>query len=201
MRPGLGLGQVVAGAPGDHVLLVGDEVSQHGLEPHEHGLALGNGHHVHPEGDLQIAVLVQECQHPLGVGVLFQLDHRPHARAVALVPDVIDAAEGAFLLLGELEDLLQHGGFVDLVGDLRNDQQLAPGKAVLHVHPGPQGELALARFVGLADLLGVQQHAPGGKVRAGQARYEPVQGNVRVFHERHGGVDGLPQVVGGNIGG
>ena len=41
-------------AAGDDVFLMADEVPQHRLQPHLHGLALGDGDHVHAEGDLQV---------------------------------------------------------------------------------------------------------------------------------------------------
>ena len=58
MLPPLGCFQVEAGPATDHLLLVADIVGDDLLEAHLQGLAPGNGHHVHPEGGLQIAIFI-----------------------------------------------------------------------------------------------------------------------------------------------
>ena len=157
--------QLVAGARGHDVFAVADVVADGAPERELARLAVGDGHEVHAEGDLQIAVLEQVGQHLFRVGVLFQLDHGAHAGAVALVADVVDAAQRGLFLLAELEDLLQHRRLVHLIGDLGDDDQLSPGGPVLDVRARAKRELSAPRLVGGAQLRRVDEHAPGGKVR------------------------------------
>ena len=97
--------QLVAGARGHDVFAVADVVADGAPERELARLAVGDGHEVHAEGDLQIAVFEQVGQHLFRVGVLFQLDHRAHAGAVALVADVVDAAQQLRALFFSSESL------------------------------------------------------------------------------------------------
>ena len=74
--------QVVAGAPGDHVLLMLQVVVDHLPQVQDAGLAVHQGQHVDPEGLLHLRVLVQVIEDHLGIDVLLQLDDDAHAVAV-----------------------------------------------------------------------------------------------------------------------
>ncbi|MPN44290.1 hypothetical protein SDC9_191852 [bioreactor metagenome] len=102
MGAGLGLFQLVLRPPGDYVLLVADEVADQFLKAHLHRLAAGDRHDVDAECGLKVGILVQKRQRLFRVRVALEFDHRPHAGAVGLVPDVVDAAEQRLFLLAEL---------------------------------------------------------------------------------------------------
>ena len=58
-----------------------------------------------------------------------------------------------------------------------------------------------AGAVGLADAAGAHDQAAGGEVRAGNIGHELLDGDIRVIDHGHIGVDHLPQVMGGDVGG
>ena len=99
VRPRLRLLEIVARSAGYDLLLMANVVRQNRFKSHLHGLSVGNGHHVHTHGILKLGVFIQCRQRALDVRVLFQLDYRAHAHAVAFVADVVDAAEQRLLLL------------------------------------------------------------------------------------------------------
>ena len=153
MCAGFRLLQVVLRAAGDDVLLMADEVPQHRLQPHLHGLALGDGDHVHAEGDLQVRILVEHFQHLVRVGVLFQLDDGAHSLAVGFVANVVDVLQLPLLFFRQLQNLLQHRGLVDHVGDFRDDKQLAPVQLRWLCHwgdPNAVNEIWCASLIRLA---------------------------------------------------
>ena len=201
MGPGFGLAELIFRAAGDDLLLVIHIVGDQLFEVEEHRLAAGNRNHVDAEGNLQVGILVEVGEHPLGIDVTLELDHGAHAGSVTLIADVVDPAQRGFFLLAELEDLFQHGGFIDLVGNLGDDQQLAAGSPVLHMHAGAEGQLAAAGFIAAADLLVIHQDPAGREVRAGEDLHEIIQGDIRVVHLREDGADRFPQVMGGDVGG
>lgn len=159
MQAGFGLVQLIARAAGDDGFLVADKALDDAAQAHLLGLSVGNGHHVDAEGDLQIRILIQRGQNGLGIHVAPELDNRAHARAVAFVADIINTAQRGLFFFAELQDFFQHGRLGDLIGHLRDDQQLAPRGAVLDMHPGPQRQLAPSGFIGGQDFRRVQQHA------------------------------------------
>ena len=144
-------------------------------------------------------MLIQLVQYHAAVYVLFQVDHHPDAPAVAFVPQVLDAVDALFV--DQVGDLLHQAGFVHLVGDLGDDDAaFAPGHG-FHLGPGPHHHLAPAGAVGLADAAGAHDQAAGGEVRAGDIGHELLDGDIRVIDHGHIGVDHLPQVMGGDVGG
>ena len=176
-------------------------MGQNGLHAQLHGLSAGDGHHVHPEGHLQVGIFIQRVQQLLRVGVLAHLDNGPHARAVGFVANIINAGKQSLFLLGNLEDFLQHGGFVHLIGNFGNDDKLAAGAAVLQMEPGTHLQFAPAGFVGLKKLPVRRQNAAGGEVRALEKLHQPPGVDGRPVDEGRRRVDGFAQVVGGNVGG
>ena len=199
VRAGFRLLQVVLRAAGDDVLLMADEVPQHRLQPHQHGFALGDGNHVHAEGDLQVRIFVEHFQHLVRVCVLFQLDNGAHSLAVGFVANVVDVLQLPLLFFRQLQNLLQHRGLVDHVGDFRDDKQLAPVHAVLHMHARAQGKLRAPGLIASADFLVFHQHAAGGEVRAGDDFHQFIQRNVRILHHSNCRADAFAQIVRGDV--
>ena len=187
VRAVAGLGAVVLGAPPDHFLAVVDEVAQH-LAQREHArlerrvgaggvlhplAALGRHERQHVEGEarLQRRLLVELVEHHLRRRVAGQLDHDPHALAVGLVVQPLDAGDP--LLLVRLDDRLDHARGRDLVGDLADDD-LEAAFFLDDLGLAAQRDRTAAGLVRLADRVAPEQHAAGREVGAlhdvGQSR-------------------------------
>ena len=137
--PAAGLAQQEAGAPDDHLDLVGDLVPHHLVEPQRARHVVDDGQHVGAERVLQLGVLVEVVQHDLRDGVPPQDDDQALAGAVAgLVPDVGDAADLA--VLDQLGDLLGQRLGVDLERELGDDSRSGCVDLV-DVDDGPMGTL------------------------------------------------------------
>ena len=95
--------------------------SQHLQQAQLLGPAAAQRHHVDAEAGLQRRELEQLVEHDVGIGVALDLDHHPHAVAVALVAQVGDALD--LLLAHHLGDPLDHPRLVDLVGHLGDDDR------------------------------------------------------------------------------
>ena len=76
------------------------EAGKHPLEPHQFRLAVGNGHHVHAEGDLQIGILVEHGEDLLRIVIALDLDDGAQSLPVALVADIVNARERNLFLRG-----------------------------------------------------------------------------------------------------
>ena len=102
---------------------VRQEAFQHLLQVEQARLAIDQRHHVHTEGVLQLRHLVQIVQDDVGDLATLQLDHDTHTGFIRLVADFRNAFD--LLLIHQLGNLLEQGTFVDLVGQLINDDRLA----------------------------------------------------------------------------
>ncbi len=112
MRPRTRLGEIVGGAPRDHLLAELEEGAQHLHEVELRRPAAGERHEVDAEADLQRRVAEQLVEHDVGVGIALELDHHASAVAIALVAQVGDALEPA--LAHQFADALEHARLVDL---------------------------------------------------------------------------------------
>ena len=199
VRARLGLVQVVFGAAGDDVLLVGDVVVEH-LPQGEHlGLAVHQGKHVGAEGLLHGGVLVEVVEHHGGVYVALELDDDAHAVAVALVANIGDAVQA--LLMHQLGDLLHQLGLVDHVGDFRDHDAAAVLAHGLDLGLGAHQNAAPARVIGRADAALPQNDAAGGEVRPLDKLHQVLGGAVGMVDHVNAAVHHLAQVVRGDVGG
>ena len=83
-----GLFQFIPGAPPhDHLLIFGI-IMDHLQQAQLLRFALGNGHHIDAERNLQIAVFIQILQDFFQICVLFQFDYSARAFPVGFVADV-----------------------------------------------------------------------------------------------------------------
>src|ERR1039458_5804780 len=113
------LAQFVIGAAANHFLPVVDEVLDDVHEPQFPGLPVDNRKHDHAEAGLKLGVLVEVVEHHLGLFPALQLEDNAHAVAVALVANIADALD--LLVVHQGRRLLDQFRFVDLVGNLRDD--------------------------------------------------------------------------------
>ena len=193
----LGLAQLVGGAPAHDVAAEVDEELA-GVEDVQHPRPLvHDGEEDHPEGVLQLRVLVQVVEDDLGRLALLHVHDHPHALPVALVAHVGDAADA--LVAGEIRDLLDEPRLVDLVGDLGDDDRLAVVLAHLDLGARAHHHRSAAGAVGLQDPLAPHDEPGGREVRpvdAGDDTLEPLVGReVAVLEEEGDRVHDLAEVV------
>ena len=193
----LGLGQLVAGAAGDDVLLVLDVVEEDFLQGQHARGAVHQGQHVGAEAHLQLGVLVQLVQHHLRDGVGLQVDDDIDALAVGGVVDVADFRQ--LLVAHQLAELLQQALAVHLVGNLLHHDGGAAVLLLLDLALGADGHVAVAGLVGVQNALLAHDEAAGGEVRAGHDGQQLLGGDLGIVDHEAGGVDGLAQVVGRDV--
>src|SRR5437870_2267212 len=135
VRPLLRARELVPRAAGDHLAPEADERLQHSLEVDDLRAAVDERQHDDPEARLHLGVLVELVQDDLRDPAATQLEHDPDPLPVRLVANLRDALE--LLLLHELGDLLDEARLVHLVGQLADDDGLAPTPQLLGVRLCP----------------------------------------------------------------
>ena len=201
--PLLGLAQVIFGAADDDLLLIGDILVQNVPQGQDAGLELAvhlhQGQHIDGEGGLKLGLGEQAVEHHLGVSVTLELDDDAHAVPVRLVPDVGDALQPLVLhLVGHVLDEL---ALVHLIGDLGDDDAGAVLAELLKLVPGADHQAATAGGIGGPDAAAAHDDPLSGEVGALHVLHQVGQGTLRVVQHTDGGIDDLPQVVGGDVGG
>ncbi len=193
-----GTGEVVAGAAKHDLLAEGEEQVEALPEAEKSRLAAVKGEHVDAERGLQRGETVEVVEHDFWGGVALELDDDAHAGAIALVANVADAVErfGA----DQFGRAFEQSGFVDLVGDLGDDDRGSVAADFLDAGASPDGDGATAGFKGLADAGAAENDAAGGEVGARHDLEQILQREVGVGDQGQGGVDDLGGVVGRDVG-
>ena len=117
MQPLLGLGQIEARAPHDHVVAVLDEMLHQIQQIEHHRTTVHQRDVVHRERGLQRRILIQRIEHHARHGIVFQDDDDTHAVPVGLVVDIGNALD--LLFVDKVGDLLDHLRLVDHIGEFR----------------------------------------------------------------------------------
>ena len=199
VRALLRFAQVILRAAPDHVDAMVNELLQRVNQRQRARLAVNDGQHDHPERLLELRVLVEIVQNHFRLLAALDLNDNAHAIAVRLVADVGDALD--FLVLHQLRDALNDLGFVDLEGNLGDDDLNFFLGGTLDGRLGAHGELAAAGAVGVFDPALAVNVGAGGEVRAGNERQHLVDGSRGLVQQQDGGFDDLRQVVRRNLGG
>ena len=187
--------EIEFGTAEDHLALVVGVIRDDIEQPHELGLAARDRDHIHAERDLQIGIFEQRLVDLFDVGVALDLNDGAHARAVALVAHARDTRELFLLLLAKFRDLAKKRGLVDLIGKLVDNDELLIALALFDAHPRPQRDPALARSVGLVELVG-DDDAPRREIGGGDVFRERIEGDARIIDIGDDAVDRLCEVVG-----
>ncbi len=124
-----GLAEEEGGAAAHDFDAVIEEGADGVVEREDLGLAVVDGEEDHREALLHGGVLEELVEDDLLLGAALELDDDAHAGAVGFVTHVGDVVDD--LLVGELGDALDEVRFVDLVGDLGDDDRLAAAGDVL----------------------------------------------------------------------
>ena len=139
--------QLVLRAAHDDLALVLDVVLDDVAQVQRARHVLDERDHVHAERRLQRRVLVELVEHDLGDLVALERDDDPHAAALGrVVLEVGDPAD--LLLVDELGDLLDEAVVAALlhrVGQLGDDDRLAPAGELLGVRLAAHAHAAAAR--------------------------------------------------------
>ncbi len=117
-----GFPQQVIGAAADDIGAVLDEALDDVDDAQFARLAVDDGQHDDAEVHLHLRLLVQVVQDDFGVLAALQFEDDAHAVAIAFVARVGDAFN--LLVADERSYVLDEAGFVDLEGNLRDDDRL-----------------------------------------------------------------------------
>ncbi len=144
-------------------------------------------------------MLVELVEDDLRFGAALELDDDAHAVTIALIAHVGDIVDG--LLVDELGDALDEDVFVDLVGNLADDDGLATLGHVLSGAFSAHEEAAAAGFVGLGDAAAAVEESTGGEVGAGDVLENFGEAGLRIVDHFDRRVHDLGEVVGRDVGG
>ena len=186
------------GAPGDDLGAEADERLEQLLQVHQPGPPAVQGERVDAERGLQRREAVELVQDDIGHGVALQLDHHPHAVAIALVPDLGDALDP--LVAHHLGDALVQARLVLLVGNLRDDDRFAAAAPFLDSRLGPHDDRAAPQLVGRADAVAAQDGGAGREVRARHVLHELGDRHLGIVDQRAAGVDQFTEIVRRDVG-
>src|SRR5690606_15699966 len=134
------------------------------LEIEQAGLTVDQRHQVHPEGVLQLRVLIQVVQDDFGYLAALELDDQAHAVLVGLVANIRNALDLSFV--DQFGDAFLQGLLVDLIGKLVNDNRLAIALfGVFKMRLGTHDDASASGAVAFAHPGHAINNAARGKVR------------------------------------
>ena len=194
-----GFGHIEAGAAGNHLFAVLDEVFYQVLEVQQLGTAVDEGDIVHRKTRLQLGQLEQFVQNHIGHHVVAEHIHHTDAVLVALVADVEDALDLA--LLDEVGRLLDHLALVHTVGDGGGDNHVVSFVVLFDSGVGAEDDRTASGGIGLADTVVAVDGAAEGEVWGFDILHQALDGDLGIVDICHAAVQTLGQVVGGHIGG
>ena len=192
-----GFAQLVNRAPCHYLAAMRQETLQHLAQIQQTRLAVDQGHHVHAERVLQLGRFVQIIEYNLRDFAALELNHDTHPGLIRLVPNIADPFD--LLLVDQLGHSLEKGAFVDLVGQLVDDDRLATrGTSPLdilkvststHHHPPAPCAIALAHARESVNDSGCW------KVWGRNFFNQFVNGHVGTFEQKQTAVEHLVEVV------
>ncbi len=169
-------------------------------QPERARLAVDEGDVVDAERLLHRRQPVELLQHRLGDEAVFDLDDQ--SQALVPVGEVFEVGDALELLAGhQLLDLGDHALGADVVGELGDDDALAPRRDLLDLALGAHAERATTGLVGVAHPLQPDDGAARRQVGAGDIFHQLVERGVRLLDQVAGGGHDLGQVVRRHIGG
>ena len=199
------------GAAADDLGAVVEEGADGLVERELLGLVVVDRQEDHAEGFLHLGVLVELVEDDLVLGAALEADDDTHAVAVGLVAELVAGDVGDDAFVDELGDALDELGFVDLVGNLGDDDGLAAAGDVFDAAFGAHEEAAAAGAVGVGDVGLAEEESAGGEVRAEDVFEDDVEVGAGVglgfaacavaIEQGDAGVDDLGEVVRGDVGG
>ena len=199
MRPLLRFVEVVSGSSCHHIFLMPQIQLQHIQKIQNFRLLIHQSQHNHPEGILQLGMLVELIQDHIGVGVPAQLDTDAHTLPVGMI---VNGGNSVDLLFShQLRHFFNQAGFIYQIGKLcDNDLALAVGQSLDICHR-PHPDLSPSGAVGLLDAPGSQNLRSGGKIRSLDNFQHFFHGGIavilhKIIYNLHHSGDNLPQIMG-----
>ncbi len=197
MFPLTRLAQQERRAPTHHVQPMIDEVANRFMQRQLARLTIHDRQENHGEAFLHLRVLVQLVQHNLRLGASLQLDHDPHAIAIALVTHIRNLVNDLFV--HQLRDALDQRVLVDLVRNLGNDNCFASTRNLLGRRTRPHQEASPPRAIGLRNIRAPIQEAARRKIRTLHMLQHFFQTSQRIVDQRDRRIDHFRQIMRRNI--
>src|SRR5208282_1887170 len=199
-RAFLGLLQLEPRAPQHDFAPMLDVATDKLLQSQGLGPAMINCQHVDGKAAFQRRLLVQIVDDDLRNRVALELDDDARV-LVRLVANGRDVREARRFFVHQFGDALDEHRAVDVVGDFRDDDLLAPTLELLHADLATHLDAAApAREIFLDDFQPAH-HAAGREVRAFDELHQPLDSDIRVVNLRADAVNDFAEVVRRNIGG
>ena len=198
MQPLLGLDQIEARAPHDHVVAVLDEMPHQIQQIEHHRTTVHQRDVVHRERGLQRRILIQRIEHHARHGIVFQDDDDTHAVPVGLVVDIGNALD--LLFVDKVGDLLDHLRLVDHIGNFGDDDALAAAGRMLDLRAGTHDHTAPACQQRFPNPFVAVNNSSGREIGALDVLEQLLTCYLRIVHESTAGIDHLAQIVRRHIG-
>ena len=195
MEPGLDAREPVAGPAGDNLPAVIQEGLQERLQSHHPWRTPGvQDIHVDRDPRLKGREPEQALHQHFGFDIpRLGLQHQPDVLG-ALIQDVTQ--QGRLARLDEVSQLLDQVGLLHLIGNLGDDNAPEAAPQVLALPAGTHPYAAPSGLIGLKQAPGgLDDHAPGGKVRARDQGEEFRRRDVRLLENPQAGLDQLGDIV------
>ena len=175
------------------LLAEGDEDRNQVLQVHDLRPAIVERHHVGAERGLERREAVELVQHDISHCVALQLDHDAVTFAVGFIAQIGNTLD--LLFAHQFGDALDHGGLVDLVGNLGDDDRLAVLADGFDRNLAAHHDRAAAKMIGRADALPPQDDAAGRKIRARDDVDKFVDRQRWIIDQRGARIDHLAEIV------
>ena len=163
-------------------------------------LAIDHREKDHGKALLHLGVLVELIQDDLCFRTALEADDDAHTVTVTLIAEIVFGNIGDDFIVDQFGNALDQFGFVDLIGNLGDDDRLPAALQLFDRCLGAHKEAPSAGFVGLGDTSAPIDETAGRKVRALHVLQHFGQTCLRVLDQLDGGADHLVQIVGRNIG-
>ena len=122
MRPVAGFIQFKNRPPADNFFTKLNKRLNNILQRQHHRPAVVNRQHIHAETGLQRRIFIQLIQHHVSLKITLDFNNHPHAVTIGLIADFRNPLN--FLFFQQLGNTLYHCRFIDLIGNLVNNNRL-----------------------------------------------------------------------------
>ena len=199
MFPCACLFQFILRSAGHNALLMLNIIGKHRLDAHLHGASVRNRNHIDAERHLQVRVFIKHRKNRHWIDIALDFNHSTQTRSVRLIADIINSAELCFAFLAELENLFKHRRLRHLIRHFRDNDELAPCRAILNMHLRTQSQLAASGFISIANFVVSNQPPACREIRRGQDLHDFIERRFRLVHHQNRRINRFLQVMRRNI--